>query len=494
MPVSDAVLVLGDQLVQGLPGLPNHAPVFMQEDWELCTRTKHHKQKILLFLSAMAHFRRDLESQGRVVEYKGLVKTGPSLLHSLAEWMKSNELTQLWTYPPHDPFFQSQLKAWAQREKIDLQLVPSPLFITSPQDWAKYRGTRKRLLMADFYKEQRLRTGYLVDENRQPLGERWSFDEENRKPLPKGILPPPWLGRPMDAITQAKAELVSKHFADHPGSLEGFSWPVTRQEALEDLNEFIAERLNLFGPYEDSLSQTGGRLWHSALSPAINMGLLLPTECCEAAIAAYERGEASLASVEGFVRQLIGWREFIYWMNPEYEGQNLNQLGHTRRMTDAWWKGETGLPPLDGVIRRLNERAWCHHIERLMVLGSSMVMAEIHPDDAYRWFMEMFIDSADWVMAPNVYGMSQFADGGLFATKPYISGSSYLLKMGDYPKGPWTEVWDGLYWRFVDRHQTLFEGNPRMRVMLGSLEKMDSGRKNRIFSLAEDWVGRVTTV
>ncbi len=491
--MSEAVLVLGDQLVEGLPGLPSSAPVFMQEDWELCTRTRHHKQKILLFLSAMDHFRHGLESQGRAVEYRELEKEGPNLLDALAGWMKLTGLTRLWTYVPHDPFFQSQLKAWAESERIDLKLVPSPLFITSPENWARYRGTRKRLLMADFYKEQRLRTGYLVDENRQPLGERWSFDEDNRKPLPKGIIPPPWLGRPMDEITKAKAELVSKHFADHPGSLKGFSWPVTRQEALEDLEEFIAERLNLFGPYEDSLSQMGGRLWHSALSPSINMGLLLPGECCEAAIRACQKGKASLASVEGFVRQLIGWREFIYWMNPEYEGRNLNQLGHTRRMTDAWWKGETGLPPLDGVIRRLNERAWCHHIERLMVLGSSMVMAEIHPDDAYRWFMEMFIDSADWVMAPNVYGMSQFADGGLFATKPYISGSSYLLKMGDYPKGPWTEVWDGLYWRFVDRHRTLFEGNPRMRVMLGSLEKMDSGRKNRIFGLAEDWVERVTT-
>lgn len=490
--MSAAVLVLGDQLVKGLPGLPSNAPVFMQEDWELCTRTRHHKQKVLLFLSAMDHFRHELAADGRTVEYRGLIEEGPDLLAALADWMKQSGHSHLWTYTPHDPFFRKQLSDWALVEQIDLQLVSSPLFITSPADWSRYRGQRKRLLMADFYKEQRQRTGYLVGPDRQPLGEKWSFDEENRKPLPKGILPPPWLGRRMDAITQAKAELVEKLFPHHPGSIEGFSWPVTRQEALEELDQFIQERLNLFGPYEDSLSQTGGRLWHSALSPSINMGLLLPGECCEAAIAAYEKGEASLTSVEGFVRQLIGWREFIYQMNPEYEGRDLNQLGHNRRMTDAWWKGETGLPPLDGVIRRLNERAWCHHIERLMVLGSSIVMAEIHPDDAYRWFMEMFIDSADWVMAPNVYGMSQFADGGLFATKPYICGSSYLLKMGDYPKGPWTEIWDGLYWRFVDRHRSLFEANPRMRVMLGSLEKMDSGRKAKIFGLAESWVEKVT--
>jgi deoxyribodipyrimidine photolyase-related protein len=473
------ILLLGDQLFHGLPGMPQEGEVWMREDWGLCTRVKHHKQKIVFFLAAMRAFASQLD---RPLHYQRLnPEDSRSFLNALPPGR------EVWAYEPHDRFFSEELRAWAVRAGARLTLVPSPSFLTRPGEW---KG--RRLLMGDFYRWQRLRLNILVDFEGQPEGGRWSFDEDNRQKIPKSTLPPHWEAqRPKPEVEEVIA-LVNRHFANHPGTTEGFRWAVDRAGALDELDRFVEERLDLFGPYEDAVSQAGDRLWHSALSPYLNAGLLLPGECVARAVEAYRGGRARLSSVEGFVRQIIGWREFIKLVDGMYPGRNLNQLGHYRRLAPCWREGTTGLLPLDMVIRRVQANAWCHHIERLMIAGAAMLMVEADPQDAYDWFMEMFIDSADWVMAPNVFGMSQFSDGGLFATKPYLSGSSYLLKMSDLPRGPWCEVWDGLYWRFVDRHRSLFSKNPRMAVMLGTLDKMEPGRRDRILRLAEDFVQRST--
>jgi len=491
--VSALVVVMGDQLVTGLPGLPD-GPVFLREDWELCTRTRHHKQKITLFLSAMRHFAQELESSGRTVVYERLER-GDDLDFIAAAERAARRLgcDAIVLYEPADAFAR---QAWAGRGRF----VPSPCFVTGEADWAQFRAGRKRGIMGEFYQQQRRRLGLLLDEAGGPLGGRWSYDTENRKPMPKGKAVPlvPWVEP--DAVTREVMEMVNREFSEHPGDGAEFRWPVTRVEALMWLEDFTLRRLAEFGPYEDAIGRSEHTLWHSVLSPLLNTGLLTPREVVERVIRAYEDGLAPLESVEGFVRQVVGWREFIRQIDGEYatrerffEGvENANFFGHTRTLAPVWWTGGTGLPPLDAVIERVQRTGWCHHIERLMVAGSLMTLLEVHPKEAYRWFMELFVDSAEWVMRPNVFGMSQFSDGGFFATKPYVSGSSYIRKMSDFPAGDWCLEWDGLYWRFVDRQRAFFRRNPRMAVMVSQLDKMDAGRRSELMAAADRVSARLT--
>ncbi|MEM9328729.1 MAG: FAD-binding domain-containing protein, partial [Bacteroidota bacterium] len=257
---------------------------------------------------------------------------------------------------------------------------------------------------------------------------------------------------------------------------------------------FLKERFDQFGPYEDAIDQQGVFLFHSVLSPYMNMGLLTPEEVVQRALAHYQQQKTHFASVEGFVRQIIGWREFLRGIYHQYHDDlYANFFRHERRMKDCWYEGTTGIPPLDDSIHKAQNYGYTHHIERLMVLGNIMLLCELHPDEVYRWFMEMYVDSADWVMAPNVYGMSQFADGGIFATKPYIGGSNYILKMSNYSKkGDWPDTINGLYWRFIDRNRELFSKNPRMSMMTRTLDKMNSEKKEKIFGLAEAFIDKVS--
>jgi deoxyribodipyrimidine photolyase-related protein len=353
--------------------------------------------------------------------------------------------------------------------------------------------------MGDFYIRQRKRLGMLLTDSGEPIGGKWSFDEDNRKPLPRALnVPTVWWSAP-DPITQAVAELVDTHFPDHPGRATDFAWPVTHRAAAEWLQEFLDDRIDAFGDYEDALSVRTGTVFHGLITPMMNCGLLTPAQIIRATLARHAERPVPMNSLEGFLRQIVGWREFIRGMADDYppldtpNAEYPNHFGHTRELGAAWWTGDTGLPPVDLAIRRAIQHGWAHHIERLMVLGAVQLMSEVHPAASYRWFSAMFIDGADWVMGPNVLGMSQFADGGRFATKPYLSGSSYILRMGDYPKGTWCDTWDGLYWRFIDRHRDTFARNPRMSVMVKSVEKLEPGRRQRIFAAADAFIARTTT-
>lgn len=514
---AEEILLLGDQLFASyegpgrhalLPGMPQGVPVVMAEDVGLATRIKHHKQKVVLFFSAMRHYRDAFRAEGREVTYQEWAPDSKSLLETVTA-------PKVYIYQIADRFFEQQVIDWASATGRELVWVPNPMFLTSAEQWSKYlqqpiswphdpslsatKLGRKRLLMGDFYKEQRQNLNVLLEEDGSPVGGKWSFDADNRLALPKNVLPPPVKFPAPDTITREVVDLVEKEFADHPGSAKEFAYAVTLAEVEDLLQEFLHERLDRFGEYEDAIPHRERTLFHSILTPYLNCGLLTPARVVEATLQQAKHNNIPLNSLEGFLRQVIGWREFIFWMDRTYlargvfeGGKTPNHFGHTRKLGPQWYRGDTGLPPLDTVILRTVRHAWCHHIERLMVVGSAMLMAELHPDEAYRWFMEMFIDSADWVMSPNVYGMSQFADGGMFATKPYLSGSAYILKMSDYGKGPWCDVWDGLYWRFIAGHLETFAKNPRMAVMLGTVDKMDPARKERIFTAAERWIDSVT--
>ncbi|MDX2065928.1 MAG: cryptochrome/photolyase family protein [Fimbriimonadaceae bacterium] len=490
-------LVLGDMLFDGLPGLASAEAIFMAEDWHLCARGRGHRQKLTLFLSAMRHFRDRLTAAGRRVHYRPLDPSDRTpMLDWLAQALRPGD--ELLTYTVADRFFRETLSSWAADQRIRLSFAENPMFITPAVEWDRYRSSSRRLLMGDFYIRQRKRLGMLLTDDSEPVGGRWSFDEDNRRALPKSVEAPTiWWCTP-DPTTQEVAALVDAHFPDHPGCATDFGWPVTHREAEAWLDDFLQHRLDAFGDYEDALSVRTGTVFHGLLTPMMNCGLLTPAQIVRATLARHAERPAPLNSLEGFLRQVVGWREFIRGMADDYPPLDAaddafpNHFGHSRSLGEAWWTGDTGLPPVDLAIRRALRHGWAHHIERLMVLGAVQLMSEVQPAASYRWFSAMFIDGADWVMGPNVLGMSQFADGGIFATKPYLCGSSYILRMGDYAKGDWCETWDGLYWRFIHRHRDTFARNPRMSVMVRSVDKLKPGRRDRIFAAADAFIDRTT--
>lgn len=494
---SDSVVVLmGDMLFPDLSALPPDAPILMAEDEGLATTMRHHQHKLVLFFASMRRYAEALQASGREVHYRRIGE-GPAIPmpERIARFAREHGATAVHTFEPNDASFRDALAESAHTDGIALHLADSPSFLTSKADWMRYRRTAKRLHMADFYRWQRRRLNLLVEPDGSPVGGKWSFDEDNRKPLPKSYEAPPFAHFSADAIVRDVIAEVKSGFATHPGDAETFFWPTSRAEALQALDLFLDSRFDDFGPYEDAISRKFSVLNHSMVSPLINLGLITPQDVVEGAMRRHRERPVPQNSLEGFIRQVIGWREFVKGVDREYEvnhAHRTNALGHTRKLEACWWTGETGLPPLDAVIRGSRHMGWRHHIERLMIVGSAMLMAGVDPDEAYRWFMEMFIDSAEWVMRPNVYGMSQFADGALFATKPYISGSSYVLKMSDWPKGEWCDVWDGLYWGFLERHRERFAQHPRMAMPIAALGKLDPMRKARVLAGAEGWIARVT--
>ena len=288
-------------------------------------------------------------------------------------------------------------------------------------------------------------------EDNKPVGGQWNFDELNRKKIPKGLEIPSKKTFKSDHL-KAVNKFVTKSFSDHPGETSDDSWiPLTRKDSIKFFHDFLTIKFELFGPYEDAIYQDHNFLFHSAISPLLNVGLLTPNDVINEAINFSKKNNTSINSVEGFVRQIMGWREFIRGV---YQTRSHKQLGHNffdnqKKLTDDWYKGTTGIDPLDDAIKLTTEYGYTHHINRLMVISNIMNLSGIHPDEIYRWFLEMYIDASEWVMVPNVYGMGTFADGGVFSTKPYICGSSYIMRMSNFKKGPWCDIVDGLYWSFI---------------------------------------------
>ncbi|WP_122261009.1 cryptochrome/photolyase family protein [Ornithinimicrobium cerasi] len=372
-------------------------------------------------------------------------------------------------------------------------VLDTPAFLTTRAQVAEQLGGGGSPRMQHFYAWQRRRLGVLMDGDR-PVGGRWSFDTENRRRLPKNHpVPDPSLGPARRHTRVAEAvDWVAEHFPDAPGDPGTFAWATSPGEADAALRRFLEERLAQFGPFEDAISAEHEVLFHSALSPALNCGLIDPGQVLDRVLTAGEEQEVELASLEGFVRQLIGWREY---MRGTYRlgGRRMrtsNVLRHARPLPEGWWDGTTGLDPVDLVIRRVLERGWAHHIERLMILGNALCLQRVDPGEVWRWFMVMFVDAYDWVMVPNVYAMSQFAAGEAITTKPYVSGSNYLRTMSDLPKGPWCEAWDGLYWSFVEDHREAFEANPRAGFAVRTLDGMDPGKRAAHRAAAAPWLGR----
>ncbi len=437
---------------------------------------RFHKQKLLLHRASMAAYARQLERRGFRVEVRRYRpdETARDLIADLARvGIRAAHLAD-----PVDFLLEKRLRESAVRHGVALHTAPTPMFLTD-LDWAVEVFARKRrYLMADFYQAQRRRLNVLMEGDR-PAGGAWSFDGENRKPLPRGLAPPRFPEPALPAAYAPLAEEIEREFPAHPGRARDFWFPVTADAARRALDDFLEHRFAKFGDYEDAISAQHPVLFHSVLTPALNIGLLTPREVLDRALAFAREMRVPLNSLEGFVRQLIGWREFIRALYA-LEGVRMrtsNFWGHSRPIPQSFYDGATGLDPLDAVIRRVNARGWCHHIERLMIVSNAMLLCGIRPDDAYRWFMELFVDAYDWVMVPNVYDMGLFADGGVFATKPYLSGSAYIRRMSDFPRGPWCETWDALFWNFIGAHRDYFAAQYRLSMMAKTWDTFDAAKR-----------------
>ncbi len=493
-----AQLVLGNQLFEpktALSHLDKKGLVYMREDNELCTHFTYHKHKIIFFLAAMRKYAEELNELGLNVHYEELGATKfKTFDESLSHFLQKNKIKHLSFYEIEDKFFEKRILKICKDVGVEVNALPSLMFLTSRADFEAYLAKTKRPFMKSFYEGQRKKFKILLNKDGTPVGGKWSFDEDNRKPLPKTYTESPLVEYKADAIEKEVIALVEKTFSKHPGSSVNYWLPTGRSEAKVWLKKFIKERFKDFGPYEDAMTEKFDFVNHSVLTPYLNTGLLTPREVVNEAVKAISAEKIPLNSAEGFIRQVVGWREFIrgIYQNFSEKQDTSNFWNHTQKLTPHWYNGETGIPPLDHVIKKTVRLGYAHHIERLMVVGSLMLLLEIHPQEAHRWFMEMFIDSSDWVMGPNVYGMALFSDGGIFATKPYFCGSNYYRKMGGYKTGDWQDAVDGLYWGFIEKHKTFFLKNPRLSMMARTVEKMPADRKKKIYAAAKELKKRIT--
>lgn len=490
----EIVLVYPHQLFEHHPAIDQKTrsillleePLFFGNDrhWP----AKIHKQKLVLHRASMSAWADRMRALGHEVCIASTTHEACSSIGLLKKHLPA-VANKLILCDPYDDLLMRRLMAFARANQHELVVLESPNFLSPSAFLAEHIGKKKKPFMARFYEAQRKRMNVLVDENQQPMGGKWSFDTENRKRLPKGHVPPMEPRCQVNQWVTSAIESVESDFPNRPGTMKHFRWPVTHEDSRTWLQNFFEQRFADFGEYEDAICVSYETLYHSAITPMLNIGLLCPREVVNAALQA----NGPMNSREGFLRQVIGWREFMRGMYVHHgRRQRLgNFWGFTRKMPQSFYDGSTGIPPVDRVIHQLLRDGWCHHIERLMVLGNFMLLCRIHPDDVYRWFMEMFVDSYDWVMVPNVYGMSQFADGGISTTKPYISGSNYIKKMSDEPTGKWCDVWDGLYWSFIGDHEDFFLKNPRLAMMVRTWQKMDPHKKEAHWQAATGFIKKL---
>lgn len=492
--MSSIHIVLGNQLFPlSVYKTTKSSHFFMAEDSMLASRFKFHKIKIAFFFIAMRRYRDELLEKKLPVEYYELNDTNlnQEYFAKLEYTIKKLKIHTLTSFEIEDKFFEKSLTEFAQKNNLKLVIFPSPLFVVSRDSFKKYLQTTKKPFMKTFYERERKNFGILMDKD-LPVGGQFSFDSENRKKLPKSsTVPDPKYPSPENIPYFNDIEkIVNKYFSDHPGDLKNFWLPTNRNESLKWLKRFIDERLALFGDYQDAMTNRHDFLFHSGISSMLNVGLIVPSEVIALVEKSYREDKATLNSAEGFIRQVLGWREFVrgVYQNFSEIEDSSNFFNHQRKLKESWYSGNTEILPLDLAIKRTIKYGHTHHIERLMVISNLMLLCEINPREVYKWFMELFVDSSDWVMGPNVYGMGQYSDGGIFATKPYICGSNYILKMSDYDKGPWCETMDALYWSFIYKKRTFLVKNPRLAMMAKTVEKMDEKKIAKYLELADNFI------
>ncbi len=483
-------LIFPNQLFEEHPALDSDRVIYLVEENLFFKQYNFHKQKLAFHRASLKFYEDYLKKEKKQVVYVES-KSELSDIRKLVPHLKQKGIDEIHFTEVVDDWLEKRIAKSAQLSGMRIQQFKSPMFLNSKDDLTEFFKGRKRYSQTDFYIKQRKKLGILLDENGSPAGGKWTYDTENRLKYPSKKIAPKVNFPGENEYYKEAVSYVKKHFPNNYGEINSdFIYPTTFYESKKWLKQFLENRFSEFGIYEDAIVASENVLHHSILTPMLNAGLLTPQYVLNETLKFSAKNKVPINSLEGFIRQIIGWREFIrgvYETSGSIQ-RTKNYWGFKRKIPESFWNGTTGIEPLDITIKKVLATGYCHHIERLMVMGNFMVLCEFDPDDVYRWFMELFIDAYDWVMVPNVYGMSQFADGGLMSTKPYISGSNYLMKMSDYKKGDWQLIWDGLFWQFMDKHRTFFLSNPRLGMLIRTFDKMDIGKKQKLLKSAKSYL------
>jgi deoxyribodipyrimidine photolyase-related protein len=495
--IRSLILVLGDQLTPTLTSLaagdPARDRVLMAEVGEEASYVRHHRKKIAFLFSAMRHFAAELRGLGWTVDYVTLddPDNRGSFTEQLGAAIARHRPERVVVTEAGEWRVRQMQESWAARFSLPVDILPDERFLCSPAALAAWAAGRKQLRMEYFYRDMRRRTGLLMDGD-EPAGGRWNFDAENRKPARADLFMPRPRGVAPDAITREVLALVEARFGNHFGDLEPFRFAVTRSDAEAAFGAFVETALPRFGDYQDAMLAGEPFLYHAVIAPYLNCGLLDPLVVCRQVEIEWRAGRVPLNAAEGFIRQIIGWREYvrgIYWLKmPGYERSNF--LGHTRPLPGFYWTGETEMACVRAAVTQTREQAYAHHIQRLMITGNFALLAGIDPHELHEWYLAVYADAYEWVELPNTVGMSQFADGGLLASKPYAASGAYIDRMSDYCGGCAYEVkqrtgpracpFNALYWDFISRHRDRIGRNPRMAQMVRTYDKFADAEKGRI--------------
>lgn len=485
-----ANIIFPHQLFENSPIAENGSPVYLLEETLYFNQFAFHKQKIAFHRATMKWYAAFLESKKVEVIY--IESANPlSDVRRLVADLKSKSIARIHYIDPTDNWLGKRLASAAAKANIEIIEYSNPLFLNSKEELGVFfQEKKKKFFQTEFYIQERKKRKILVNES-EPVGGAWSYDVDNRKKYPR-TKRPPHIDYPATSEFYEEAKTyVQEHFRDNLGHLTQYSlYPGDHITAKNWLSDFLTNRFLEFGPYEDAIVKEESILHHSVLTPMLNVGLITPQTIIDEVLKYSVQAKIPLNTTEGFIRQMIGWREFMrgFYACKGSVSRTANYWNFRRKIPRSFYDGTTGIEPVDSTIKKVLASGYCHHIERLMILGNFMLLCEFDPDDVYQWFMELFIDAYDWVMVPNVYAMSQFADGGLLATKPYIAGSNYILKMSNYEKGPWQEIWDALFWRFMHVHRDFFRQNPRLGMLLGNFDKMDPQKQKSLLNTAQKFL------
>ena len=503
MSMSAATLVFPHQLFENHPAIENGRPVYLIEEYLFFKQYKFHKQKIVLHRSSMKSFEHRLTKNGYEIIY---IESSESIssIERLIEALGIKGVKTIHFCDPTDYLLKRRINNALSKNLLTAVEYQNPNFLTNLDAGIDFFKDKKHFHQTDFYISQRTRLTLMLDEKGGPVGGKWSFDAENRKKIPpKTILPPIDFPASDEYLVEAIG-YTEKHFSNNPGNIKPesstYPWAWNSIASVKLMENFLNIRFLDFGTYEDAIVAKEKFLFHSILSPMMNIGLINPGFIVDRTIDHAQKNNIPINSLEGFIRQLIGWREFIRII---YEARGskqrtTNYWGFNRKIPPSFYNGTTGILPIDETIKKILDAGYAHHIERLMILGNFFLLCEFDPNEVYRWFMELFIDAYDWVMVPNVYGMTQFADGGLMATKPYISGSNYIFKMSDHKKPSlaagevgWDMIWDGLFWQFMHKHSDFFLSNPRLGMLVRTYEKMSDSKKAAHLANAQLFLNKI---
>lgn len=485
-------LIFPNQLFENHPLLDKEGNFYIVEESLFFNYFNFHVQKLILHRSSMKFFYDFMAQKNKQLTYVNCNEE-ISDVRKLIPFLKSKGFEKINYINTVDNYLERRLIQTAKKNDIELCMFDSPMFYNNDQTLSSFfHSTKKKFYQTSFYIEQRKKLNILLDTNGNAEGGKWSFDTDNRKKYPKNKQAPIIKPLVADSYFLEAKEYIIQNFKDNIGQIPDKPiYPHTHQSSKDWLTVFLKERMHEFGPYEDAIVEKESFLNHSILSPLINCGLITPKQVIDRTLEL--KSEYELNSVEGFVRQIIGWREFIrgVYVAKGSQERTTNFFNFKRKIPTSFYSATTGIHPVDVTIKKVQKTAYNHHIERLMILGNFMMLCEFDPDEVYRWFMEHYIDAYDWVMVPNVYGMSQFADGGLMSTKPYISSSNYIKKMSDYKSGEWQKTWDALYWRFIGVNRDLFSKNIRMKFMVSMLDKMSDDKRQAHFTTAQAFLDKL---